>query len=123
MPVITLPDGTKKAFKENITIDDLSNSIGSGLAKATVAGRINGKLVDASEEISDDSVVVIVTNSDPEGLEIIRHSCAHLFGHAIKQMYPQAKMAIGPTIENGFYYDIDLDISLNDKDLEAIEKK
>ena len=123
MPVITLPDGTKKAFKENITIDDLSNSIGSGLAKATVAGRINGKLVDASEEISDDSDVVIVTNSDPEGLEIIRHSCAHLFGHAIKQMYPQAKMAIGPTIENGFYYDIDLDISLNDKDLETIEKK
>ena len=123
MPIITLPDGTKKAFKENITIDDLSNSIGSGLAKATVAGRINGKLVDASEEISDDSDVVIVTNSDPEGLEIIRHSCAHLFGHAIKQMYPQAKMAIGPTIENGFYYDIDLDISLNDKDLEAIEKK
>ena len=123
MPVITLPDGTKKAFEENITIDDLSNSIGSGLAKATVAGRINGKLVDASELISDDSDVVIVTNSDPEGLEIIRHSCAHLFGHAIKQMYPQAKMAIGPTIENGFYYDIDLDISLNDKDLEAIEKK
>lgn len=123
MPVITLPDGTKKVFKENITIDDLSNSIGSGLAKATVAGRINGKLVDASEEISDDSDVVIVTNSDPVGLEIIRHSCAHLFGHAIKQMYPQAKMAIGPTIENGFYYDIDLDVSLNDKDLEAIEKK
>jgi threonyl-tRNA synthetase len=111
MPIITLPDGTKKDFKENITIDELSNSIGSGLAKATVAGRINGKLVDASEVISDDSDVVIVTNSDPEGLEIIRHSCAHLFGHAIKQMYPEAKMAIGPTIENGFYYDIDLDIS------------
>ena len=123
MPIITLPDGTKKYFKENITIDELSNSIGSGLAKATVAGRINGKLVDASEVISDDSDVVIVTNSDPEGLEIIRHSCAHLFGHAIKQMYPEAKMAIGPTIENGFYYDIDLDISLNDKDLELIEKK
>ncbi|MDC0474274.1 threonine--tRNA ligase [Hyphomicrobiales bacterium] len=123
MPIITLPDGTKKDFKENITIDELSNSIGSGLAKATVAGRINGKLVDASEVILDDSDVVIVTNSDPEGLEIIRHSCAHLFGHAIKQMYPEAKMAIGPTIENGFYYDIDLDISLNDKDLELIEKK
>tara|TARA_B000000475_G_scaffold64492_1_gene51613 strand:- start:361 stop:2283 length:1923 start_codon:yes stop_codon:yes gene_type:complete len=123
MPIITLPDGTKKDFKENITIDELSNSIGSGLAKATVAGRINGKLVDASEVISDDSDVVIVTNSDPEGLEIIRHSCAHLFGHAIKQMYPEAKMAIGPTIENGFYYDIDLNISLNDKDLELIEEK
>ena len=123
MPVITLPDGTKKDFKENITIDDLSNSIGSGLAKATVAGKINGKLVDASEIISNDSDVVIVTNSDPEGLEIIRHSCAHLFGHAIKQMFPKAKMAIGPTIYNGFYYDIDLDVSLNDKDLELIEKK
>ena len=123
MPIITLPDGTKKDFKENITIDELSNSIGSGLAKATVAGRINGKLVDASEVISDDSDVVIVTNSDPEGLEIIRHSCADLFGHAIKQMYPEAKMAIGPTIENGFYYDIDLNISLNDKDLELIEEK
>ena len=123
MPVITLPDGTKKNFKENITIDDLSNSIGSGLAKATVAGKINGKLVDASEIISNDSDVTIVTNSDPEGLEIIRHSCAHLFGHAIKQMFPKAKMAIGPTIDNGFYYDIDLDVSLNDKDLELIEKK
>ena len=123
MPVITLPDGTKKDFKENITIDDLSNSIGSGLAKATVAGKINGKLVDASEIISNDSDVTIVTNSDPEGLEIIRHSCAHLFGHAIKQMFPKAKMAIGPTIDNGFYYDIDLDVSLNDKDLELIEKK
>mgnify|MGYP001292657581 FL=1 len=123
MPVITLPDGTKKDFKENITIDDLSNSIGSGLAKATVAGKINGKLVDASEIVSNDSDVTIVTNSDPEGLEIIRHSCAHLFGHAIKQMFPKAKMAIGPTIDNGFYYDIDLDVSLNDKDLELIEKK
>ena len=118
MPVITLPDGTKKDFKENLTIDDLSNSIGAGLAKATVAGKINGKLVDASEIISNDSDVIIVTNSDPEGLEIIRHSCAHLFGHAIKQMFPKAKMAIGPTIDNGFYYDIDLDVSLNDKDLE-----
>ena len=123
MPVITLPDGTKKDFKENLTIDDLSNSIGAGLAKATVAGKINGKLVDASEIISNDSDVIIVTNSDPEGLEIIRHSCAHLFGHAIKQMFPKAKMAIGPTIDNGFYYDIDLDVSLNDKDLELIEKK
>ena len=123
MPIITLPDGTKKDFAKNISIDDVSSSIGPGLAKATVAGKINGKLVDASEIISKDSDVIIVTNSDPEGLEIIRHSCAHLFGHAIKQMYPQAKMAIGPTIDNGFYYDIDLDISLNDKDLELIENK
>ena len=123
MPIITLPDGTKKDFKENITIDELSNSIGSGLAKATVAGRINGKLVDASEVISDDSDVVIVTNSDPEGLEIIRHSCAHLFGHAIKQMYPEAKMAIGPTIENGFYYDFYSERNFTEEDLVLFEKK
>ena len=123
MPVIILPDGSEKKFENSITIDELSNSIGAGLAKATVAGKINGKLVDASEKITEDSDVIIVTNSDPEGLEIIRHSCAHLFGHAIKQMYPDAKMAIGPTIDNGFYYDIDLDTSLNDKDLELIEAR
>ena len=110
MPIITLPDGSKKEFENFLTIDDLSSSIGAGLAKATVAGKINGKLVDASEKITEDSDVIIVTNSDPEGLEIIRHSCAHLFGHAIKQMYPEAKMAIGPTIDNGFYYDIDLSL-------------
>ena len=89
MPVITLPDGTKKDFKENLTIDDLSNSIGAGLAKATVAGKINGKLVDASEIISNDSDVIIVTNSDPEGLEIIRHSTAHLLAQATQQLYPK----------------------------------
>ena len=104
MPIITLPDGSKKEFENFLTIDDLSSSIGAGLAKATVAGKINGKLVDASEKITEDSDVIIVTNSDPEGIEIIRHSCAHLFGHAVKQMYPEAKMAIGPTIDNGFYY-------------------
>ena len=123
MPIVTLPDGSKKEFEKSITIDELSNSIGAGLAKATVAGKINGILVDASEKITEDSDVIIVTNSDPEGLEIIRHSCAHLFGHAIKQMYPEAKMAIGPTIDNGFYYDIELDVSLNDKDLELIEAR
>ena len=123
MPIITLPDGSEKEFENSITVDELSHSIGAGLAKATVAGKINGKLVDASEKITEDSDVIIVTNSDPEGLEIIRHSCAHLFGHAVKQMYPDAKMAIGPTIDNGFYYDIDLDKSLNDKDLELIEAR
>ena len=97
MPIITLPDGSKKQFENFLTINDLSSSIGAGLAKATVAGKINGKLVDASEKITEDSDVIIVTNSDPEGIEIIRHSCAHLFGHAVKQMYPEAKMAIGPT--------------------------
>ena len=123
MPKITLPDGTVKEFDNPLNFDEIALSIGKGLAKATVAGSLNGKLVDASEMIDKDSNVVIITNSDEEGIEIIRHSCAHLFGHAIKLLYPNAKMAIGPTIENGFYYDIDLEESLSEKDLEKIEKR
>ena len=121
MPKIKLPDGSEKEFDKPINFDELASSIGSGLAKATVAGLLNGKLVDASELIETDSDVVLVTNSDNDGIEIIRHSCAHLFGHALKQLYPEAKMAIGPTIENGFYYDIDLEESLSENDLEKIE--
>ena len=118
---IKLPDGSEKEFDKPINFDELASSIGSGLAKATVAGLLNGKLVDASELIETDSDAVLVTNSDDDGIEIIRHSCAHLFGHALKQLYPEAKMAIGPTIENGFYYDIDLEESLSENDLEKIE--
>ena len=121
MPKITLPDGSKKEFDEPVNFDQIALSIGKGLAKATVAGFLNGDLVDASEIVENDSDIVIVTNSDEEGIEIIRHSCAHLFGHAIKQLYPQVKMAIGPTIDNGFYYDIDLEESLSEKDLDKIE--
>ena len=121
MPKIKLPDGSEKEFDKPINFDELASSIGSGLAKATVAGLLNGKLVDASELIEQDSDAVLITNSDDDGLEIIRHSCAHLFGHALKQLYPEAKMAIGPTIENGFYYDIDLEESLSENDLEKIE--
>ena len=121
MPNIKLPDGSVKNFDKPINFDDLASSIGSGLAKATVAGILNGKLVDASELIESDSEAVLITNSDEDGIEIIRHSCAHLFGHALKQLYPEAKMAIGPTIENGFYYDIDLEESLSENDLEKIE--
>ena len=121
MPKIKLPDGSEKEFDKPINFDELASSIGSGLAKATVAGLLNGKLVDASELIETDSDAVLVTNSDDDGIEIIRHSCAHLFGHALKQLYPDAKMAIGPTIENGFYYDIDLEESLSENDLEKIE--
>ena len=121
MPKIKLPDGSEKEFDKPINFDELASSIGSGLAKATVAGLLNGKLVDASELIEQDSDAVLITNSDDDGLEIIRHSCAHLFGHALKQLYPEAKMAIGPTIENGFYYDIDLEQSLSENDLEKIE--
>ena len=121
MPKIKLPDGSVKEFDKPINFDELASSIGSGLAKATVAGMLNGKLVDASELIESDSDAILITNSDEDGIEIIRHSCAHLFGHALKQLYPEAKMAIGPTIENGFYYDIDLEESLNENDLEKIE--
>ena len=121
MPNIKLPDGSVKNFDKPINFDDLASSIGSGLAKATVAGVLNGKLVDASELIESDSEAVLITNNDEDGIEIIRHSCAHLFGHALKQLYPEAKMAIGPTIENGFYYDIDLEESLSENDLEKIE--
>ncbi len=118
---IKLPDGSVKEFNKPINFDELASSIGSGLAKATVAGVLNGKLVDASELIETDSEATLITNSDEDGIEIIRHSCAHLFGHALKQLYPKAKMAIGPTIENGFYYDIDLEESLSENDLEKIE--
>ena len=121
MPKIKLPDGSEKEFDKPINFDELASSIGSGLAKATVAGLLNGKLVDASELIEQDSDAVLITNRDDDGIEIIRHSCAHLFGHALKQLYPEAKMAIGPTIENGFYYDIDLEQSLSENDLEKIE--
>ena len=121
MPKIKLPDGSVKNFDKPINFDELASSIGSGLAKATVAGLLNGKIVDASELIESDSDAVLITNSDEDGIEIIRHSCAHLFGHALKQLYPDAKMAIGPTIENGFYYDIDLEESLSESDLEKVE--
>ena len=120
---ITLPDNSIKSFENPISIEDLSKSIGSGLAKATVAGKVNGNLVDAVDLLDNDCSVEIIRDQDQEGIEIIRHSCAHLFGHALKQFFPEAKMAIGPIIENGFYYDIDLDHSLSQEDLEKIEKR
>ena len=120
---ITLPDNSIKSFENPISIEDLSKSIGSGLAKATVAGKVNGNLVDAVDLLDSDCSVEIIRDQDQEGIEIIRNSCAHLFGHALKQFFPEAKMAIGPIIENGFYYDIDLDHSLSQEDLEKIEKR
>jgi threonyl-tRNA synthetase len=123
MPVITLPDGSQRSFENPVSTLDVANDIGPGLAKATIAGRVNGDRVDACELINDDARLEIITAKDEDGLEIIRHSCAHLIGHAVKQLYPEAKMAIGPTIDNGFYYDIDLDHSLSQDDLDAIEKR
>ena len=123
MPQITLPDKSSRDFSSSLTIEELAADIGPGLAKATVAGKINGKLVDASEAITEDSEVEIITAKDSEGLEIIRHSCAHLLAHALKQLYPEIKLAIGPVIDNGFYYDVLLETPLSDDDLEAIEKR
>ena len=123
MPVITLPDGSQRAFENSVSVMDVAMDIGPGLAKACIAGRINGELVDACETISEDAALSIITAKDAEGLEIIRHSCAHLLGHAIKQMWPDTKMAIGPVIDNGFYYDIDLEHALSQEDLEALEKR
>ncbi|WP_394190788.1 threonine--tRNA ligase [Pseudoalteromonas atlantica] len=123
MPVITLPDGSQRSFENPVSTFDVANDIGPGLAKATIAGRVNGERVDACDLINEDSRLEIITAKDDDGLEIIRHSCAHLIGHAVKQLFPEAKMAIGPTIDNGFYYDIDMEHSLSQEDLDAIEKR
>lgn len=121
--VITLPDGSEKNVCSGTTLMDVANSIGTGLAKATIAGEVNGKLIDACDPICENANVRIVTSRDPEGVEIIRHSCAHLLGHAVKQLYPSALMVIGPVIENGFYYDIAYERPFTSEDLEAIETR
>lgn len=123
MPVITLPDGSQRSFSNPVTVMQVAEDIGPGLAKATVAGRIDGQLVDACELISDDAKLSIITGKDPEGVEIIRHSFAHLVGHAVKQLYPTAEMAIGPVIDEGFYYDISYERPFTPDDLVAIEKR
>ena len=123
MPVITLPDGATKTFDAPVSVLEVARSIGPGLAKAAVAGRVQGQLCDLCDLIDEDAQVAIVTAKDPQGLEVIRHSCAHLLGHALKQLWPDAKMAIGPVIDNGFYYDIDLPHRLSDEDLPRIEQR
>ena len=123
MPVITLPDGSQRQFAHAVTVMDVAADIGPGLAKACIAGRINGELVDACELIDQDVSLSIITAKDEEGLEIIRHSCAHLLGHAIKQLWPETRMAIGPVIDNGFYYDVDLEHPLTEEDLVTLEAR
>ena len=123
MLTITLPDNSNKVFDEPVSIEDVAANIGKGLLKATVAGKIDGVLKDGTDLIQQDCSLEIVRNVDPEGIEIIRHSCAHLFGHALKQLFPEAKMAIGPVIDDGFYYDIDLENKLTEEDLREIENR
>ncbi|WP_404297677.1 threonine--tRNA ligase [Halomonas sp.] len=123
MPIVTLPDGSQRTFDKPLTVMQLAEDIGPGLAKACVAGKIDGVAVDTADFIERDAEVAILTARDPEGLEVIRHSCAHLIGHAVKQLYPEARMAIGPVIDDGFYYDIDFGRSVTPEDLEAIDTR
>ena len=120
---ITLPDGSQREFDGPVTVMQVAQSIGAGLAKNTVAGRVNGRLVDACDLISEDAKLQIITPKDDEGVEIIRHSTAHLVGHAVKQLYPTAKMVIGPVIEEGFYYDISYERPFTPEDMAAIEAR
>jgi threonyl-tRNA synthetase len=123
MPVITLPDGSQRSFENPVSIMDVAADIGPGLAKATIAGEVDGQLRDACELIDSDATLRIITAKDEEGVEIIRHSCAHLVGHAVKQLFPEVKMVIGPVIDDGFYYDIASDKPFTPEDMQAIEDR
>lgn len=120
---ITLPDGSQREFPGPVTVAEVAMAIGPGLAKNTVAGKVDGRLVDACDLIMHDAALQIITPKDEEGVEIIRHSCAHLVGHAVKQLYPTARMVIGPVIDEGFYYDIAFERPFTPEDMAAIEQR
>jgi threonyl-tRNA synthetase len=123
LPNITLPDGSVKSFPGPVTVAEVAQSIGAGLARAALAGKLDGRLVDTSCRIERDAALAIVTDKDPEGLEILRHSTAHLLAHAVKELHPEAQVTIGPVIENGFYYDFAYKRPFTPEDLVAIEKR
>ena len=123
MPVITLPDGSSREFDRPVTLMGVAESIGAGLAKAALAGRVDGVLVDLSHQIDQDAQVAIITSRDPEGLEVVRHSTAHLLAQAVKILFPAAQVTIGPVVDNGFYYDFSFERPFTPDDLAAIEKK
>src|ERR1700686_4601978 len=123
MPDDRLPDGAVKHFDAPVAVADVARSIGPGLAKAALAAKVDGKLVDTSFVIDRDSALAIVTDKDPEGLEVLRHSTAHLLAYAVKELFPDAQVTIGPVIEDGFYYDFAYKRPFTPEDLEAIEKK
>ncbi|MFZ8928126.1 MAG: threonine--tRNA ligase [Gammaproteobacteria bacterium] len=123
MVAITLPDGSQKSFDDAVTVLQVAESIGPGLAKAALAGKVNDELVDLSYQIENDSDLAIVTGRDEDGLEVIRHSCAHLMANAVQNLFPEAQVTIGPVIENGFYYDFAYERPFTPEDLEAIEKE
>lgn len=123
MPCITLPDGSKRIFAQPVTVAEVAQNIGAGLARAALAGKVNGQLVDTSFLISSDTALSIITDKDEEGLEIIRHSTAHLLAYAVKELFPEAQVTIGPVIENGFYYDFSYDRPFTPEDLLALERR
>ena len=123
MPVITLPDGSRREYPKPVTVAEIAASIGSGLARAALAGRVDGKLVDTSYLVERDAQVAIVTDRDPAGVEIIRHSTAHLLAQAVKELFPEAQVTIGPVIENGFYYDFSFKRGFTEEDLAKIEQR
>src|SRR3990172_6048318 len=123
MPVITLPDGSRREFPQPLTVAEIAAAIGPGLARAALAGKINGKLVDTSYRVERDAEVAIVTDKSPEGLEVIRHSTAHLLAQAVKELYPEAQVTIGPVIEDGFYYDFAYQRGFTEDDLAKIEAR
>ena len=123
MPVITLPDGSTRSFEQPVTIAEVALGIGAGLARAALAGKVNGQLVDTSHLITQDAALAIVTDKDADGLEIIRHSTAHLLAYAVKELFPDAQVTIGPVIENGFFYDFSYHRPFTPEDLSAIEKR
>ncbi len=123
MPVITLPDGSKREFEHPVTVLAVAQSIGPGLAKATLAGKVNGELVDASYEINDDAAVAIITSKNEEALALMRHDAAHIMAQAVQELYPGTQVTIGPAIENGFYYDFARDKPFTDEDLPVIEER
>src|SRR5216110_604592 len=123
MPAIRLPDGAIKSFDAPVSVADVAASIGPGLAKAALAGKVDGKLVDTSYLIDHDAALAIVTDKDPEGLELLRHSTAHLLAYAVKELFPDAQVTIGPVIEDGFYYDFSYKRAFTPEDLAAIEAK
>jgi len=120
---VSLPDGSQRELAADATVADLAASIGAGLAKAALAGQVNGELVDLSAPLADGATVAIITEKSPEALDIIRHSTSHLMAQAVKELFPQAKVTIGPSVENGFYYDFDVETPFTPEDLERIEKK
>jgi threonyl-tRNA synthetase len=120
---ITLPDGSQREFPGPVTVADVAASIGAGLAKAALAGKVDGKVVDTSFTLSSNASLAIITAKDAEGLEVIRHSTAHLLAYAVKELFPEAQVTIGPVIENGFFYDFSFTRGFTPEDLATIEKR